>query len=127
MADQEQSIVLAELDAIPEGGSLEWRESAGDDRAIALFRRNGKVYAYRSICPHHERPLGLGRPGSELPRRYVFDSEQRLMCPHHGALFTVEDGLCVAGPCRGASLTALPVRVVEGKIHLLLGRADENA
>ena len=33
----------------------------------------------------------------------------RLVCAAHGASFELERGECVAGPCRGASLT--PVRV----------------
>jgi nitrite reductase/ring-hydroxylating ferredoxin subunit len=33
------------------------------------------------------------------------------MCAHHSAMFRFEDGLCVDGPCQGASLIRFPLRV----------------
>jgi nitrite reductase/ring-hydroxylating ferredoxin subunit len=35
----------------------------------------------------------------------------RLVCAAHGASFEMEQGLCVAGPCKGASLVAVAVTV----------------
>ena len=32
-----------------------------------------------------------------------------LACRNHGALFAVEDGFCVAGPCAGESLEPIAV------------------
>jgi nitrite reductase/ring-hydroxylating ferredoxin subunit len=37
----------------------------------------------------------------------------------HGALFDLESGECVSGPCAGQSLRALPVHVTSG--YVLLG------
>jgi len=39
----------------------------------------------------------------------------------HGALFEIDTGACVAGPCMGKALRALPVRVTQGYVML-----DEN-
>jgi len=36
----------------------------------------------------------------------------------HGALFDVETGTCVSGPCAGRSLRALPLRVADGWVFL---------
>jgi nitrite reductase/ring-hydroxylating ferredoxin subunit len=36
----------------------------------------------------------------------------------HGALFEIEGGTCIAGPCAGKSLRALPVRVAQGFVML---------
>jgi nitrite reductase/ring-hydroxylating ferredoxin subunit len=36
----------------------------------------------------------------------------------HGALFDMETGHCVWGPCAGLALRALPVRVVRGYVML---------
>jgi len=41
-----------------------------------------------------------------LPRR----SASLIQCATHGALFLIESGECIAGPCAGQSLTALPGR-----------------
>ena len=43
------------------------------------------------------------------------------MCATHGARFRIEDGHCVAGPCRGARLTVVPISVRDGAVHLAAG------
>jgi nitrite reductase/ring-hydroxylating ferredoxin subunit len=58
--------------------------------------------AWRNLCPHSGGPLA--RPG-ETP---LSRDGTHLVCATHGALFRVTDGLCVAGPCQGASLTPWP-------------------
>jgi len=59
--------------------------------------------AYRNVCPHVSIPLDRG--GEPL----LTADGLFLVCRNHGALFTPEDGLCVAGPCQGESLVPLPV------------------
>ena len=34
----------------------------------------------------------------------------------HGALFRLEDGVCVAGPCAGERLKPWPVAVIDGVV-----------
>ena len=34
-----------------------------------------------------------------------------ILCATHGALFRIEDGHCLSGPCVGESLTPLPVSI----------------
>ena len=41
-----------------------------------------------------------------------------ILCTGHGAEFEVATGKCLTGPCQGQSLTALPVRVMEGVIYV---------
>ncbi len=60
--------------------------------------------AYRNECRHRALPLDLG---SSSP---MSDDGQRLLCNQHGALYRLEDGLCVVGPCAGERLVALAVR-----------------
>jgi nitrite reductase/ring-hydroxylating ferredoxin subunit len=40
------------------------------------------------------------------------------MCAHHSAMFRFEDGACVDGPCLGARLTAVPIRIENGMVRL---------
>jgi nitrite reductase/ring-hydroxylating ferredoxin subunit len=40
------------------------------------------------------------------------------LCTTHGALFRVEDGHCLSGPCEGKRLTAIAIRVEGGEILL---------
>ena len=118
VTDQEHSIALAAVDAIPEDGGFEWRADPQGLVSVVLFRRAGRIYAYRNSCPHQGRPLGLGRGGGDGPQRFFMDKQQRLVCPHHGAVFQVEDGECVSGPCRGAGLRPVAIRVAAGQVYL---------
>ena len=44
--------------------------------------------------------------------------DRYLHCDGHGALFRVEDGVCVDGPCVGERLAPVPVRVADGMVCL---------
>jgi 8-oxo-dGTP diphosphatase len=59
--------------------------------------------AYHNVCPHVSIPLD--RDGEPL----LSEDGRFLVCCNHGALFTPEDGRCVAGPCEGDSLASLRV------------------
>lgn len=61
------------------------------------------AHAYRNVCPHVSIPLD--RDGEPL----LSEDGRFLVCRNHGALFTPEDGRCVAGPCEGDSLASLRV------------------
>jgi nitrite reductase/ring-hydroxylating ferredoxin subunit len=41
-----------------------------------------------------------------------------IQCALHGALFRIEDGYCLYGPCQGASLHPLPLRQ-EGAVVII--------
>ncbi|CAM3710143.1 hypothetical protein CCOS865_00619 [Pseudomonas reidholzensis] len=69
----------------------------------ALFgvRRHGQVFLYRNRCPHKGIPLNWTEEG------FLDDSASLIHCAQHGALFLIESGECVAGPCEGEQLQAL--------------------
>ncbi len=64
-------------------------------------RRQGQVYLFRNRCPHRGIPLNW------QPDQFLDNSASLITCTHHGALFLIESGECVAGPCEGDSLQAL--------------------
>lgn len=64
-------------------------------------RRQGRVYLYRNRCPHRGIPLNWDADA------FLDDSASLIHCAHHGALFLIESGECVAGPCEGQQLDAL--------------------
>ncbi len=61
--------------------------------------------AYLNLCPHSGGRLSA--PGEPAP---VSRDGRHLICTLHGAMFRIEDGLCVAGPCEGRYLTPAPVQ-----------------
>lgn len=71
--------------------------------AIVLLDEDGVPRAYLNQCRHLPIPLDGGS------RRFLIDGQ--LQCGTHGARYRRRDGLCVLGPCRGASLFALPVEI----------------
>lgn len=72
--------------------------------SLLLVRREGRVYAYRNRCPHRGIPLEW------QPDQFLDASASLIQCATHGALFLIESGECVAGPCAGESLEALACR-----------------
>ena len=59
--------------------------------------------AYANVCRHRALPLDF------LARTPMSDDGRFLLCHQHGALYRLEDGKCVSGPCAGESLEAVEV------------------
>ena len=83
----------------------------GENEAILLYRDNDEIQAWLNICPHAGRRLDYA-PGKFLMQ------DGDLVCAAHGATFRLDSGECVAGPCRGASLKAVPVQCIDGQVCL---------
>ena len=75
-----------------------------------VIRKGDAVYGYRDRCPH------MGLPLAQELDRYLTPDGMLIVCSWHGALFKVEDGACVGGPCVGARLTRWPLAVRDGVI-----------
>ena len=75
-----------------------------DQLNLLAVRRDGQVHAYINRCPH--RGIAL----EWRPDDFLDDSRSLIRCATHGALFLIESGECVAGPCSGQSLKALSCR-----------------
>ena len=71
------------------------------------------ITAFVNYCPHAGHPLNF------RPNRFLTPDRNLILCSSHGALFARDNGLCIAGPCAGQSLTPVPVEVVSG--YVLLG------
>ena len=80
--------------------------------AVFAVRFDGQIYVYANACPHLSINL-------EWHEDQFLDQEDRMIqCCMHGALFRIEDGLCVFGPCEGDALTAIPHKVENGDLYL---------
>ena len=106
--------VLARLDQIEDGGFLEVEAvlPGGDAESLILHRDGDAVRAWLNVCPHAGRRLDWA------PGRFLKSKAGELVCAVHGATFELQGGVCVAGPCRGDSLKALTVDVVDGGVLL---------
>lgn len=79
-----------------------------------VVRRGGRYFAYLNECRH--LPLSLDGGSGQ----FLSDDRKHLLCVHHGALYRIEDGFCVDGPCVGMRLEAL--EVVEDRDRLRVYR-----
>lgn len=108
-----EPIAILALDELPEGAAHGMEvEQDGQKHEIVVIRRDSAVFAYVNSCPH------LGLSLNTFPDRFLDRTGRRLICSNHGALFRVEDGLCIFGPCHTRSLARVPIRVAEGMIVL---------
>ena len=65
---------------------------------LFAVRRAGQLYAYLNRCPHRNVPLEWEAD------QFLDASASLIQCATHGALFLVESGECIAGPCEGKHL-----------------------
>lgn len=106
--------LLCRLDEVPDGASAGFAvERDGGVRRVLVVRRRGRVFAYENRCPH------VGLPLDFTPGQFLNPGRTLIQCANHGALFRIEDGHCVAGPCAGAGLEPFETRVVDGAVYLL--------
>ena len=108
-------IRLCATSELPEGQSRGF--TAGELQIIAV-RRDGRAYLYENRCPHRGVPLEW------LPDRFLDDSGSLLQCATHGALFLIENGECVSGPCPGQSLQPVAFEERDGEVWLTSPATD---
>ena len=103
---------LCSLDAIGDPGAKGFEFREGDLLFQGFVVRKGSaVFGYRDSCPHIGWPLALD------PDTYLTRAGDLILCSGHGALFRLEDGLCVGGPCAGKRLAPWPVAVVDNEVR----------
>lgn len=107
---EQQHGYLCSLDDVPDGGAVEIKAEEASEAGIVMLRRGDQAWAYRNVCPHFSIPLNY-----EPNTFWAYDAEL-LMCAHHSAMFRFEDGHCIDGPCEGAALTPVPIRIEQRKI-----------
>jgi nitrite reductase/ring-hydroxylating ferredoxin subunit len=106
------SAALCPLAEVTEAGKEVMIENQGRRSYLMLFRKADEVLGYHNVCPHQGRNLNYA------PDRFLFDPQGRLVCPHHGAVFEVASGNCVQGPCQGAALRQVALRIEGGQVML---------
>lgn len=100
---------LCAVSDLPEQEGLAVMTGQGE---VVLLQRDGQVYAYRNQCPH------LGIDLNFQPDVFMDLDGMFIQCANHGALFQVEDGLCIHGPCQGQSLQPVAIEVRDGTVWL---------
>lgn len=97
---------LAEL-ADPGARNLVLQMRAGRFHGFVV-RRGEAVFGYGDRCPH------AGLPLAQKLDDYLTPAGDMIACSWHGALFAIDDGRCLGGPCGGGALPPWPVAIVDG-------------
>jgi len=75
-----------------------------EERQLFAIRQDNTLYAYWNSCPH------MGIPLNWMPEKFLDLDGALLQCSSHGALFQINDGECVGGPCVGDRLTPVVLK-----------------
>lgn len=104
---------LGRVEDIADGGSAGFAlDAPGGRRFYLAVRRGDDVVVYVNACPH------LGTPLDFTPGRFLNREKNLILCATHGALFRIDDGYCVSGPCAGKHLEAAAFEISDGVILL---------
>jgi nitrite reductase/ring-hydroxylating ferredoxin subunit len=104
--------LLNELDDPGAMGVVLELPGSGKPIEILLVRKGGDVYAYHNRCPH------TGIQLEWMPDQFLDLDKHYIQCATHGALFRMQDGYCLRGPCAGDFLTQLNVQLMDGSVMM---------
>lgn len=100
---------LCHIDDIDESSS---RGFEIEGESLFAVKKGGLLYLYKNSCPH----LGVELNWQE--HQFLDIDGALIQCATHGALFIIEDGECVGGPCLGQALQPLAFRLEDGQVFL---------
>lgn len=101
--------ILCQTSDIPEGAAKGFDI---DGFKCFAVHKDGAFYLYQNRCPH------LGVELEWMPDTFLDTEGELIQCSVHGALFNIDDGFCIGGPCAGDQLKALPFRIADGNLIL---------
>ncbi|MBD8893301.1 Rieske (2Fe-2S) protein [Roseibium litorale] len=88
-------------------------------RKVIVVRHNGALHAWLDACPHYS----TGTPMAWKTDAYLNGDRTHLTCHSHNALFQMDTGKCVLGPCLGQNLKRIEIAVdEEGDVYIAAPR-----
>lgn len=107
-------MILGDMRDIAESGAREFQVMIDGEQMDVFAVYNGhEVYGYINICPHRGLTLNW------MPDQFLNRDRTLIQCGNHDALFRIEDGVCVSGPCVGERLSPVSIRIEAEKIVLV--------
>ena len=108
-------IKLMDVDSLPSYSAREFTlESDSTPVNVFVININHNYFAYENRCPHTGVTLNW------QPDQFFDIDNHFVQCSTHGALFRFDDGYCVRGPCAGAKLNNLPLKIEGDAIYVKL-------
>ena len=94
-------INIGHITDIPEETSKEYHVSP--DISLFIVNKHDRLFAYLNQCPH------IGVELNWNPDQFLNHDHSLIQCATHGALFMIETGECISGPCLRQALTPIPL------------------
>ena len=104
-------LFLCNLSDIPDGSARGFDPLGSGHDTIFVLRHGKNVIGYLNACPHI--------PDTTLEWKkdaFLTHDRQHIFCSGHGAMFRLEDGVCVRGACLGQALTSISIFLKSGQI-----------
>jgi len=109
----ESDVPLCALSDLEERQTL---ELSIEQRQLFAIRLDNQIHAYWNSCPHRGIPLNW------MPNQFLDGDGALIQCTSHGALFEIDSGRCIAGPCHGDSLDPVAVHCDSGQYFVTAGQ-----
>jgi nitrite reductase/ring-hydroxylating ferredoxin subunit len=106
-------IAVARLEDLRRHQSVKFRfrrEGIKRDGFAALYK--GEVIVYENVCRHIPISIDYG------DNRFFTPDGQHIICQTHGAMYDPKTGLCVRGPCEGASLFKIAFEIRDEQVWI---------
>ena len=100
---------LFHIDDIPDNDS---RGFDYQGQSLIAVRKGNQLYLYHNQCPH------LGLPLEWQEHQFLTPDKTMIQCSSHGALFDIESGQCISGPCSKQYLRPIKFTVKDSLIFL---------
>ena len=105
---------LCNLSDIEDGNSAAFTVILdGKSKMVLAVRRDNEVFVYLNSCPHTGAPLDIHAG------KFLDKEKKHILCSTHGALFQIEDGYCIFGPCRSSYLEAVPIIIKDDSVLII--------
>tara|TARA_B110000879_G_scaffold172075_1_gene223344 strand:- start:357 stop:785 length:429 start_codon:yes stop_codon:yes gene_type:complete len=100
---------LCHVNDIDEGASKGFEIN---DKKLFAVKKDAVIYVYENRCPH------LGIELEWLEDQFLDSEGALIQCSTHGALFLIEDGNCISGPCAGQQLRPIDTVIQADEVFL---------
>lgn len=80
--------------------------------SVFVVRQGDQVHGYINRCPHAGHQLNW------IGERFLNRERDHILCASHGAMFEIDSGVCIAGPCPGERLLPVALEIEAGEIAI---------
>ncbi|TMV87451.1 Rieske 2Fe-2S domain-containing protein [Thioclava sp. BHET1] len=104
---------LCRLNELIDGASHGFDPLSEGRDTMFVVRQGERVFGWRNSCPHYDHARMAWKKDE-----FLNGDKSHIVCGAHGALFEIDTGTCILGPCIGRSLTPVALTIREGALYL---------